>query len=226
MSRAGVKNWGDDDEDELPEVHDTAVDAKGFKTRTEYIINDRSQKVKVTSKIRVIEEKMRTPIAVKERRARLQKFGNAIGVVDESNVTIIDYNEIYMLTPKDSEAEDSGSNQNVNKAFETFQRKQQHRALARKYDLNAPEEEAPEEGGGGMFGNAGKGLAGMAAGGAGKYVPPSARGGAAGGMGGSLSAMEVRECHAGELARALTEISPPLALPCRCTCGSPWTTAI
>ena len=123
MSRAGVKNWGDDDEDELPEVHDTAVDAKGFKTRTEYIINDRSQKVKVTSKIRVIEEvifressrelpeqaftptpprrrllqKMRTPIAVKERRARLQKFGNAIGVVDESNVTIIDYNEVPFL---------------------------------------------------------------------------------------------------------------------------------
>jgi hypothetical protein len=41
---------------------------------------DRKQKVKVTTKIRVIEEVRKTPVAANERRARLQKFGNAIGV--------------------------------------------------------------------------------------------------------------------------------------------------
>jgi len=51
---------------------------------------------------------------------------------DESNVTIQDYNEVLMLDPKESEAEDSGQTDNVNKAFETFQKKQQWRALQRK----------------------------------------------------------------------------------------------
>jgi hypothetical protein len=38
MSGLRAKKWGDDD-DELPEPHDTPVDSKGFKLRTEYKIN-------------------------------------------------------------------------------------------------------------------------------------------------------------------------------------------
>ena len=37
-----------------------------------------------------------------------------------------------MLDPKASEAEDAGQSENVNKAFEIFQKKQQWRALQRK----------------------------------------------------------------------------------------------
>lgn len=176
-----ANRWGDDDDDELPEPHETEVDARGFKIRTEYKINDRKQKVKVTTKIRVIEEVTKKPVAVNDRRKRLQKFGNALGVEDDSNVTITDYNEVMMLDPKESEAEDSGQSENVNKAFETFQKKQQWRALQRKYNVDDEEVEAPSSGG--MFAKGGAG---------GKYVPPSARGGAMGeGMGSSLSTMEV-----------------------------------
>jgi len=146
--RSKKGNWGDVDDDELPETQETKIDSNGFKTRTEYKINDRQQKIKITSKIRVIKETIKTPLAVKERRQRLQKFGNAVGVADESNVTIVDYNEVLMLDPKESEAEDSGQTENVNKAFGVFAKKQQMRALQRKYDLDgdAPEQNAEQEG--------------------------------------------------------------------------------
>lgn len=195
--------WGDEEDDELPDPVETPVDAKGFKTRTEYKVNDRKQKVKITSKIRVIEEVQRTTVEVAPRLARLQKFGNAQGVKDESNVTIQDMNEVLMLSPKDSEAEDSGqSSENVNKAFENFQKKQQWRALQRKYELGeeAGEDEEEEEpmagGGGGRFSGPKGGLAAMdaAGGGAGgKYVPPSMRGAGGAAMGSSLSTMTVED---------------------------------
>jgi hypothetical protein len=56
MSGMRKTKWGDEDDEELPETHDTKVDNNGFKIRTEYKINDRQQKLKITSKIRVIEE--------------------------------------------------------------------------------------------------------------------------------------------------------------------------
>lgn len=200
MSGLKKKAWGDDD-DELPEKSESAVDAKGFKTRVEYKFNDRKQKVKVTSKVRVIQETVRTPVTALERRQRMAKFGNAVGVTDESNITITDKNEVRMLAPKDSEAEDAagGQSEATSKAFEVFQKKQQWRALQRKYDMEEDGEDGEAEGG---AGNGGKhfpggtgGLAGLSGmgGAGGKYVPPSARGGAAGGMGGSLATMEVQE---------------------------------
>jgi hypothetical protein len=113
---SAASKWGDDDNDELPEAHETTVDSKGFKVRTEYKQNDLKQKIKITTRIRVIEEvctlvllrldvhdidaaakrlqTKRTAIVVKERRSRLVKFGNAVGVADESNVTITDFSEV------------------------------------------------------------------------------------------------------------------------------------
>ena len=44
--------------------------------------------------------------AADERRQRFVKFGNAAGVEDESNVTIIDYNPVMLLNPKEADAED------------------------------------------------------------------------------------------------------------------------
>ena len=214
MSGLRRNKWGDDDDDELPEMKETPVNGEGIKTRTEYKMNGPAR-VKVTSKVRVITETIRTSKAAAARRARMTKFGNALGV-DHDNVTIVDdKNEVYMLDPAASEAEDQGQAANINKAFESFQKKNQLRALERKYQLDM---EAGEDGGGGgdddgvpgdkpkkggLFAGAsgGKGLqdleksgglAGMmGGGGGGKYVPPSARGGGGGGMGGGggLSAM-------------------------------------
>ena len=201
--------WGDDDEDELPEMHETPLNAQGVKTRTEYKMNGPAR-VKVTSKVRVITETRTTNKAAQARRERMTKFGNALGV-DHDNVTIVDEkNEVYMLDPAASEAEDQGQAANINKAFESFQKKNQMRALERKYQLDMEAGEAGEEGEpgdkpkkGGLFAGAtggkglekemasGGGLGGMmgGAGAGGKYVPPSARGGAGGGMGGGLSMM-------------------------------------
>ena len=135
MSGLRRNKWGDDDDDELPEMKETPVNGEGIKTRTEYKMNGPAR-VKVTSKVRVITETIRTSKAAAARRARMTKFGNALGV-DHDNVTIVDdKNEVYMLDPAASEAEDQGQAANINKAFESFQKKNQLRALERKYQLD------------------------------------------------------------------------------------------
>jgi len=203
MAMSGRKEkWGDEEDDEMPEPVETQVDAKGFKIRTEYIVNDRKQKVKITSKIRAIGEVQRTTVEVSPRLVRLRKFGNAQGVKDESNVTFQDMNEVFMLSPMDSKAEDNGQSfESVNKAFGSFQKKQQWRALQRKYDLGEEAGEAEKQpraaaGVGGRFSGPTGGLAAMdtAGGGAGgKYVPPPMRGAGGAAMGSSLSTMTVQD---------------------------------
>lgn len=167
---------------------------------TEYKFNEVQQKVKVTKKVKVLKVVKRQNKQVQGRRERIQKFGDAKDCEDESNVTIIDYNEVKMLDPKASEAEDGASQANVASSFAKFQEKQKWRALQRKYDMEGSgdnpdmppaddeEEDAPK--GGGLFGKIGT-----------KYVPPGARGelpgagkpggvaGATFGGGGGLSAM-------------------------------------
>lgn len=200
MSRnSGAMGWGDEEEEEgyLPDKHETEIDARGIKTVTEYKFDEAGNKIKVTKKVRVINTITRRTKASEERRKRIQKFGNALGVEDESNVTITDFNEVKMMNPKASEAEDETAGANVSAAFANFQKKQQWRSLQRKYDMEDGNEGDPankppegEEGAdskdkpsGGMFGGAGGS----------KYVPPGARAGAvpaAGAAGGrSLSAM-------------------------------------
>jgi hypothetical protein len=145
---------------------------------TEDKIDDRKQTIKITSKI---------TIRTLERRQRMVKFGNALGHQDDSNVTMVDsLNEVFLMDPKAAEAMERGgaSLENVNKAFESFQKKQIWRALHRQHglDMGAVEEEKEAKGLGGARG--------CAAGG--KYVPPSQRGGAGGSsMGASLSSMAV-----------------------------------
>lgn len=110
--------------------------------------------------------------------------------------------EVKMLHPKVADEEDEGQAQNVKNAFETFQRKQQMRALSRKYDDAAFDEaDRPPADDGDQPGRSGLGLGlgsgATAAGGAGKYVPPSMRGGAGGGGAGmhtgSLASMSVED---------------------------------
>lgn len=188
------KNWGDAEEDEgyLPEPVETAVDAKGIKTRTEYRLNDLQQKIKVVKKIRVRHNELRLSKAAVARRARLEKFGNVRSGGDESNSTIVDYNEVKMVHPKQADQEDEGQAANVKNAFEAFQKKQQWRALHRKYDGDEgdlPPGDDEGEARMGMGGGGGDGAGG-------KYVPPSMRGGGGAGTGlrtGSLATMTVDE---------------------------------
>ena len=106
------------------------VDAQGVKTRTEYKMNGPAR-VKVTSKVRVITETRTTNKAAQARRERMTKFGNALGV-DHDNVTIVDEkNEVFLLDPAASEAEDQGHAASMNKALEAFQTKSALRALGR-----------------------------------------------------------------------------------------------
>ena len=93
-------------------------------------------RVRVTSKIRVVTETRRMPKSALARRQRMQKFGNALGV-DHDNVTIVDEkNEVFLLDPAASEAEDQGHAASMNKALEAFQTKSALRALGRKYELD------------------------------------------------------------------------------------------
>ena len=77
------------------------VDENGIKTIIEYGLNTLGQKVKYTKKIKVVETVTKVAKVVAARKARLanKKFGDAKDVADESNVTIIDYNETYMTRP-------------------------------------------------------------------------------------------------------------------------------
>mmetsp|Transcript_7483 Transcript_7483/g.15679 ORF Transcript_7483/g.15679 Transcript_7483/m.15679 type:complete len:333 (-) Transcript_7483:510-1508(-) len=178
----GKAGWGDDEEDEnfLPSPHETKVDGNGVKTVTEYKFNEVQQKVKVTKKVKVLKVVKRQNVQVQGRKDRIQKFGDAKDCEDESNVTIIDYNQVRMLDPKASEAEDGASQANVASSFAKFQEKQKWRALQRKYDMEggenpdmppgADDDEGDDKpAGGGLFGKIGT-----------KYVPPGARGELAG----------------------------------------------
>lgn len=63
------------------------MDAKGFKTRTEYRLNEDGQRVKVTKKIRVVRRALRDNDRIR-RRQEIPKFGEAAGIRDEGTVTI------------------------------------------------------------------------------------------------------------------------------------------
>ena len=67
MSGLRRNKWGDDDDDELPEMKETPVNGEGIKTRTEYKMNGPAR-VKVTSKVRVITETRTTNKAAQARR--------------------------------------------------------------------------------------------------------------------------------------------------------------
>ena len=122
-----------------------------------------------------------------EKRRQWKKFGQADNDEDQSNVTIQSRDDIYVEDPNadtDLQEEDVGKALAGN--LNEFWAKQQRRQLQRKYDVGGPEEEAQGADGwqkvGGAADKAG-----------GKYVPPSARGGAlAKGGKGSLETMASR----------------------------------
>jgi translation initiation factor 3 subunit G len=201
MAPPSSKRWGDDVDDDddslgetqtplskttIPKPH-TAIDAKGNKTITSYRPNpsNSNQLYKTTTKIRVNKIMVREHVDVEKRR-QWRKFGQADNEEDQSNVTIQSRDDIYLADPNadtDLQEEDVGKALAGN--LNEFWAKQQRRQLQRKYDVGGPEEEAKADGWQTVGGAADKGAAG-------KYVPPSARGGAAGKGKGTLADMANR----------------------------------
>ena len=102
--------WGDDedDDDALPPRTETKVNAAGFKTVVEWSLNTAGQKVKKTTEVFVKTVETREAKCVAGRVARLKanKFGQAKGSQDDSNVTIVAHNE-ERVTMEVAESEDA-----------------------------------------------------------------------------------------------------------------------
>ncbi|CAN0128139.1 unnamed protein product [Heterosigma akashiwo] len=103
---ANRTKWGDDDDfsdEEFPVREETPIDENGFKYITEYKKNARGEKVKVTTKVKMVTEITRTNKQVFERK-KWAKFGApAAEDADESNVTIATNEDIRIESPEESE---------------------------------------------------------------------------------------------------------------------------
>mmetsp|Transcript_40982 Transcript_40982/g.41858 ORF Transcript_40982/g.41858 Transcript_40982/m.41858 type:complete len:334 (+) Transcript_40982:117-1118(+) len=185
------KEWGDDDDEE---EYETPVDERtGVKQRVRVTFNAKGQKVRTTTTIRVFEKKIRIPKRVMERR-NLPKFGEASD--GDVNVTIVS-REFVSIEHPDDVLGDTDDDPALGGTLQNFILKQQERAFEREMDLDgmlndtdyddaltrfrqAKEEPAQEED--------------SSKTGTSKYVPPSARGGAAGfpsdGRGGRASGLD------------------------------------
>mmetsp|Transcript_47664 Transcript_47664/g.79242 ORF Transcript_47664/g.79242 Transcript_47664/m.79242 type:complete len:314 (-) Transcript_47664:191-1132(-) len=176
---ANRTKWGDDDDfsdEEFPVREETPIDENGFKYITEYKKNARGEKVKVTTKVKMVTEITRTNKQVFERK-KWTKFGApAAEDADESNVTIATNEDIRIESPEESEK--AKPQVGASEAMAKFWEKQRRRQLERQMGLDTVDEadkppaEDDEPGGGSSLAKI------VASGGPGKYVPPSMRGGA------------------------------------------------
>jgi len=183
--------WGDEDDDSassveeeqiittasghvIPPTHSTRVDSKGIKTVTSYKphSSNMNQIVQTTSKIRVVPVKVREHISVDVRR-KWKKFGHAADQEDQSNVTIISREDIFMEDPHvDNDLQDEDVSKSLAGNLNAFWTKQQRRNLERKYEAQEGPEEKVDEQGWTRVG----GTLNTTTPSSGKYVPPSLRG--------------------------------------------------
>jgi translation initiation factor 3 subunit G len=82
---------------ELPPMTESEPDENGYITRIEYKINEKNQKVRITSKIRRYKREMRINDSVKQRYENWTKFGLAAS--DNNNVTFVSDEDIFMEPP-------------------------------------------------------------------------------------------------------------------------------
>ena len=208
MAPAAEKRWGDDPDDEddypatittkpttstnsttIPPTHTSRVDSKGIKLVTSYRANPSNPTglLKNITKIRVNTVQVKEHVGVEKRRG-WKRFGQA--AIDEkegnTNVTIQSRDDIFVDDPNaDTDLQDEDVAKALAGNLNEFWAKQQRRQLERKYDV-----EAPGAGGEGDAADGWQKVGDKVAGG--KYVPPSARAGAARGGGGGLAAMATR----------------------------------
>ena len=70
----GNQRWGDEDEDFLPERTESEPDSNGVRTIVSWKFDDKGNKVKVTTKIKKVQETIRISKRVIERKVRW-KYG-------------------------------------------------------------------------------------------------------------------------------------------------------
>lgn len=160
---------------QIPPTHKSRIDSKGIQIVTSYRQNPSNpgQLLKTVTKQKVEVEKIKEPLAVGERR-KWKKFGQA--AIDEKEgvkTTVQSKDEVFLEDPNadtDLQEEDpTAAFGNLN----AFWAKQRQRDLERKYDVAGEGEPAAS-------GWTQVGAGGATASSTGKYVPPSARAGAAG----------------------------------------------
>ena len=186
--RIMTTHWGDDDSDDeqqvlasqkegelvIPPTHKSRIDKDGLQIVTSYRVNpsNTSQLFKTITKQRVTNIKIREAKGVEQRR-QWKKFGQAL--IDEkegTKTTVQSKDDILLEDPNaDTDLQEEDPGKAIAGNLNAFWAKQQRRQLERKYDVTG---EAPPEGGDAVAWTqvAKAGAVG------GKYVPPSARGGA------------------------------------------------
>jgi translation initiation factor 3 subunit G len=167
---------------QIPPTQKSRIDSKGIQIVTSYRLNPNhpGQLLKTITKVKVMFEKVKEPLAVADRRA-WKKFGQAaIDDKDSVKTTTQSKDEIHIEDPNadtDLQEEDATATfGNLN----AFWAKQQKRQLMRKYDVADGPEDAADGGPSWTQVGAGGATASSAGGTtSGRYVPPSLRGGMA-----------------------------------------------
>ncbi|CAM9384635.1 unnamed protein product, partial [Chrysoparadoxa australica] len=131
--------------DYLPPRQESAVDNRGIKTVVEWKLNDKGQKLKTTTKVKVFSDQQRTAKACFERK-KWAKFGGAAGLAPEENssYTIISLEEIKMETPQQSKQADLEPN-NLDENLKMAMEKVRRRNAMRSQGLLGPGDAGPDE---------------------------------------------------------------------------------
>mmetsp|Transcript_9812 Transcript_9812/g.14193 ORF Transcript_9812/g.14193 Transcript_9812/m.14193 type:complete len:348 (+) Transcript_9812:69-1112(+) len=128
----------------IPPTHTSRLDAKGVKTVTSYRTssNNPNQLIKSVTRVKVTTVKVREHVDVNKRR-KWKRFGQAAIDEDQSNVTIVSREDIYMEDPHaDISLEEDDPTKAISANLNAFWAKQQRRQLERKYDVEETDVEA------------------------------------------------------------------------------------
>ena len=156
--------WGDDEEEETD--YETPVDAHGIKERVKISHNAKGQKVKVITRIKVQEIKVKVPKRVAERR-NLPRFGDA--QEGEQGVTLLSKDLISIEHP-DDQLDADVSDPTLSNTLGDFMAKLEQRKMERELDLDEVEALSKETEAIKVEGEDENKQ------GSGKYVPPGQRG--------------------------------------------------
>lgn len=173
VAKGGPKAWGDDDDE--GDDRETQ-DSNGIVERVKFSVNNKGQKIKTVTKVRISEVKVKTPKRADLRR-NLPRFGDA--KIGEENVTLPSRDFVSMEHPDDQLVEDV-DDPSLAKTLANFIMKRQETKAAREmedddgedFDRNASQEKKDVEGGAGKSD---------------RYVPPGAKGAGSSSSGGMSS---------------------------------------
>lgn len=160
----------------IPPTHSSRIDSKGIKTVTSYKPSKNTNSLtQTTAKVKVIVTPVREHVSVEVRR-KWKRFGEAANTTDDSNITIVSRDDVYMEDPNAEIEQQEDASKALAGNLNAFWAKQQKRQLERKYEVDTDdkEEEKGEEGWTKVEKTSGHG-GNAAATSSGKYIPPSLR---------------------------------------------------